>query len=1257
MGAHEPDRPGAAGQDGWDFFVSYASADRGWAEWIAWQLEEVGYRVLLQAWDFVPGTSWISRMEEAVRTASRTVAVLSHDYLASVYGQAEWQAAYRRDPAGLTRTIIPIRVQDCPRPTLLDAVVSFDLFDLPADQARSQLLAGIQAALRGRAKPDAEPPFPVNATPRMRPEPAPNPSERAPAPRAPNRSAGHAEVNHLLTRALEDLAVEVERQWSQEAWQRQVIQPVPLRVRWSSTGRPVAAARDVVFDDVTDADWSAIPLQGDVESVAAAFGELPYRQLVVLGEPGAGKTVLAMLLTLQLLKIWRSRPDKAVPVLFPIASWNPDAEQIEVFLARRLAEEYPSLSRRDDQGHRLADLLVEHARLLPVLDGLDELPAGRHTIAMEKLDLFAAQGPFAEKGRPLVVTCRTREYEQTVTRSGRVLSRAAVVEIEPVDVDQAIAFLSHPAPARSRWNPVFAHLRAHPDGPLAQVLSTPLMVSLARAAFQPQTSEPTALLSMSDRESIASKLLDGFLTGVYQSAPPGTSPRRRPGNYQPDQATRWLSCLASQLRQAGTRDLHWWQLAPGRPSPRPGRLRPQVPLAAAGGLVLLAALATAPVGAALAVRVATVAALIVGLNAGGMFRSMWPNTYPPQVLLTYHSSRRLRARRLRVRATFGALYGLAAALLLGDTALGLVGSLVHAACTAVMPTWTAPSRRRHSRRTSPRLTLRANHFAAAIAAVQYGLSGGVAFALTAAALPGPHSAANAAVITGTVCALAAAFAAGLWTWTRFRIAHLQLALRRQLPLRLWAFLDDAHRRGTLRQAGTVWQFRHAILQDHLANAVEISRLRVRADAGDNDAAWRLADLLAGQGRAADAIVFLRDLADAGDPDAVWQLTGLLTEQARIEDAVAFLEARAQHNGGYDAWRLADLLARQGNLEKLQGRADAGDGYASRQLARLLANQNQVEDAIVLLQTRADAGDGHAIRQLAKLLAEQGRIEDAIALFRTRADSGDGYAIRQLANLLAQQGRAEDAISLLRSRADAGDGYAVRQLANLLAQQGRTEEAIALFRARADTGDGYATRQLADLLARQDRIDDAITVLRTRADAGDGHAIRQLANLLAQQGRAEDAIDLLQTRVGNSDAAWQLAVLLAEQGRAEDAVAFLRTRADAGNSDAVWQLADLLVEQGRIEEAIAFLRKHANAGNTEAAWQLADLLAEQGRVEDAITFLRTRANAGDGYATRQLANLLASQNQVDDAITLLRTRANAGDRSAARQLAHLLNKAQ
>lgn len=42
-----------------DFFVSYNKADRRWAEWVAWQLEEAGYTTMLQAWDLRPGSSFV----------------------------------------------------------------------------------------------------------------------------------------------------------------------------------------------------------------------------------------------------------------------------------------------------------------------------------------------------------------------------------------------------------------------------------------------------------------------------------------------------------------------------------------------------------------------------------------------------------------------------------------------------------------------------------------------------------------------------------------------------------------------------------------------------------------------------------------------------------------------------------------------------------------------------------------------------------------------------------------------------------------------------------------------------------------------------------------------------------------------------------------------------------------------------------------------------------------------------------------------
>jgi tetratricopeptide (TPR) repeat protein len=140
-----------------DFFVSYTSADRPWAEWIAWQLEAEGYQVVVQAWDFGPGRDWVHEMQQATATAKRVVAVLSAAYFESGHGEAEWRGFYADDSSGEQGRLLPVRVDKVKPLGLLMTRVYVDLVNQDAASARAALLAAARGA---RGKPADEPDFP-----------------------------------------------------------------------------------------------------------------------------------------------------------------------------------------------------------------------------------------------------------------------------------------------------------------------------------------------------------------------------------------------------------------------------------------------------------------------------------------------------------------------------------------------------------------------------------------------------------------------------------------------------------------------------------------------------------------------------------------------------------------------------------------------------------------------------------------------------------------------------------------------------------------------------------------------------------------------------------------------------------------------------------------------------------------------------------------------------------------------------------------
>ena len=162
------------------------------------------------------------------------------------------------------------------------------------------------------------------------------------------------------------LATVVRVQWQREANVRRLHDPQPIAVRWRAADPRLMDHAEVIAAGRPPRRGPAPA--GRLGEVVDEFMRLPRRRLVMIGEPGAGKSGVLLLLTLGLLA--RRTLADPVPVLFSVASWDPARTGFSQWLARHLSDEYPFVRPREAQA------IVAAGRVLPLLDGLDELSQG-----------------------------------------------------------------------------------------------------------------------------------------------------------------------------------------------------------------------------------------------------------------------------------------------------------------------------------------------------------------------------------------------------------------------------------------------------------------------------------------------------------------------------------------------------------------------------------------------------------------------------------------------------------------------------------------------------------------------------------------------------------------------------------------------------------------------------------------------------------------------------------------------------------------
>lgn len=254
-------------------------------------------------------------------------------------------------------------------------------------------------------------------------------------------------------------------------------------------------------------------------AISAVFEELGG-ELLILGAPGAGKTTSLLELARDL--IGRARVDSAhpIPVVFNLSTW---AQRRPPF-AQWLSEE---LSRRYDVPRRLARTWVTNDAILPLLDGLDEVPEEARAACVAAINAYRREHGLTQ----MAICSRLADYEAL----GAQLRLAGAVLIQPLSGAQVSEYLE-------QGGGQLEGLRQALDGDpaLRELAETPLMLGIMSLAYQGEPVDAPALTDASP-ENHRRHLFDTYIAKMFA--------RRKPDPRFPQaRAMGWLRWLARAMQ-------------------------------------------------------------------------------------------------------------------------------------------------------------------------------------------------------------------------------------------------------------------------------------------------------------------------------------------------------------------------------------------------------------------------------------------------------------------------------------------------------------------------------------------------------------------------------------------------------------------------------------------------------------------------------------------------------------------------------------
>ena len=256
-------------------------------------------------------------------------------------------------------------------------------------------------------------------------------------------------------------------------------------------------------------------------NMAKAFDEVS-QNLLILGEPGSGKTTMLLELARETIDHAKDDETQPIPVVFNLSSWNDPRQSIADWLVVELNTKY-NIPKKIAQGW------INDDALLLLLDGLDEVVERLRDSCVRAINDFRQ-----EHLMPLVMCSRIADYE----RLARQLRLDSAILIKPLTPQQIEDYLRQDSLALKTVRATLQH-----DEVLQELAKTPLMLSIMALVFKDVKGPAFNEAFNAAFDSPASRrkyLFDAYIERMFERRGPN------PG-YTTEQTIRWLTWLAQKM--------------------------------------------------------------------------------------------------------------------------------------------------------------------------------------------------------------------------------------------------------------------------------------------------------------------------------------------------------------------------------------------------------------------------------------------------------------------------------------------------------------------------------------------------------------------------------------------------------------------------------------------------------------------------------------------------------------------------------------